>query len=165
MAKSSSTKSWERQPNESAKAYEAFSLYLDMGAGRSLQKVAQELSKSLTLMKRWCKDWNWVERCADYDAEQRRIELEQTKKEVKKMRERQLGTAILLQKKAVQALNELDFEDLSPQMILRFIAAGAKMEQDTHYSQLAESITEDESKTTGTLADFIVQAYEKRGGD
>lgn len=37
--------SWHRQPGESAKAYEAFAFYRDMGPERSLLKVCQSIPK------------------------------------------------------------------------------------------------------------------------
>ena len=62
-------KSWERQPKESAQAFEAFDLYCKMGAGRSLRKVEQKLNKSHTLIARWSSNWNWQKRSRDYDNE------------------------------------------------------------------------------------------------
>lgn len=47
---------WERQPGESAQAYEAFAIYRDMGSNRSLRVVAEQLSKSDTLIKRWSRE-------------------------------------------------------------------------------------------------------------
>ena len=34
---------WDQQPQESSKAFERFAQYRDMGAGRSLRKLAKDL--------------------------------------------------------------------------------------------------------------------------
>jgi hypothetical protein len=53
---------FEQQPNESAKAFAAFSLYLSMGAQRSLREVARKLGKSLTVVGRWSSKYDWPAR-------------------------------------------------------------------------------------------------------
>lgn len=53
---------FEQQPKESDKAFEAFNLYLNLGASRSLEVVGQKLGKSKTLMERWSRQHNWVAR-------------------------------------------------------------------------------------------------------
>ena len=53
---------FEQQPRESAKAYAAFSLYLSLGAERSLASVAQKLAKSEQLLKRWSSKFDWSNR-------------------------------------------------------------------------------------------------------
>lgn len=60
--------SWDRKKHESARAYQAFIVYREMGAERSYTRVAQELRKSRTLIQRWGVAWTWVERVADWDA-------------------------------------------------------------------------------------------------
>lgn len=59
---------WERQENESARAFEAFVLYRDMGAARSLAKVGQVLGKSTALMERWSVAQSWVDRVKALEA-------------------------------------------------------------------------------------------------
>ena len=59
----------DRQPKETAKAFEAFRCYLEMGPGRSLAKVGEALGKSKTLMDRWSSRWNWAERVREYEGE------------------------------------------------------------------------------------------------
>ena len=59
---------WERQENESARAYEAFSLYRDMGAERSLVKVGHSLGKSRALIERWSSQHDWVDRVKALEA-------------------------------------------------------------------------------------------------
>lgn len=163
MAKrSESVKSWERQPKESAQAYEAFDLYLKMGTERSCRKVAQELSKSDTIIRRWSSAWSWQKRVRDHDTELARIEFAEAQKAVKKMRERQIQTAMLLQKKAVKALDKLKAETLTPQEILRFISEGAKLEtanRAAEAQQVAEAAGEGQA---ASLADTIIAAYQRR---
>lgn len=136
MAKwSKSEKPWERQPKESAQAFEAFDLYCKMGADRSLRKVERQLNKSHALIGRWSSIWNWQERSRDYDNELKRQEIEEQRRSVKKMQERQIQTAMLMQKKAVQALDKLQIDDLTPKDILRFISEGAKLERQIRYDR------------------------------
>ena len=50
---------FEQQPRESAKAFAAFSLYLSLGAERSLAAVGQKLGKSVGLIERWSAKFYW----------------------------------------------------------------------------------------------------------
>lgn len=167
MAKwSANENSWERQPKESLKAYEAFYLYLQMGSERSLRKVEAELEKSHALISRWSATWNWKKRSEDYDRELRRQEFNTRKAEIKKMQARQIQTAVLLQKKGVEALKDLDADSLGAKDakdILRFIIEGAKMERELY----ADAETETRKETTDNgdstnLASTIISAYKKR---
>jgi hypothetical protein len=56
-----------RLPNETGKAYAARQAYILMGAGRSLDKVSRECTKSLPLLKRWSARYGWVEHARRYD--------------------------------------------------------------------------------------------------
>lgn len=58
----------ERQPKETTPAFEAFRCYLEMGPSRSLHRVAQALSKSDTLIKRWSSQWKWVQRVREFES-------------------------------------------------------------------------------------------------
>jgi tRNA A37 threonylcarbamoyltransferase TsaD len=53
---------WDKQANESAKAYQRFAQYRDIGAGRSLRKLAKDLELSpSTLAEISTKhEWRWV---------------------------------------------------------------------------------------------------------
>ena len=130
MARNSiAEKPWERQKGESPQAFEAFSLYLKMGEKRGLLRVAKELSKSGTIIKRWSSAWNWQERIRAYENDLRRQEMEADRKDRKAMRERQIKTAMLMQKKAVEALDKIKPEELTPRAILEYIKAGAELER------------------------------------
>lgn len=61
-------KLWEQQSNESAKAYDAFRLYSEMGSDRSLEKVAKVCKKSVTLINRWSAEYLWGIRARAFDS-------------------------------------------------------------------------------------------------
>ena len=59
----------ERYDTESAQAYEAACAYFGMGADRSITAVTQKLHKSYTIIGRWSRLHNWVDRAKQYDAQ------------------------------------------------------------------------------------------------
>ena len=75
---------WDRQPGESKPAFEAFLVYARLPYSRrddegrpirrSLQLAADDLGKSLSLLKGWSSDWRWGERVEAYDHAQRLAE-------------------------------------------------------------------------------------------
>jgi hypothetical protein len=67
---------FEQRPNESAKAFAAFSLYLSLGNDRSLDAVAQKLGRCKALMERWSKRHRWVERTDAYVRHLAKVEAE-----------------------------------------------------------------------------------------
>lgn len=148
MAKNArSENSWERQPGESAKAFEAFELYCELGEERSIRKVAQQLLKSQPLMSRWSSQWKWVSRARDYDNEKKRQELQAEKKAYRTMRERQLGIAIQFQKKAFDALQKLPIEAMTPKDIKEFMKLGAEIERANINISALEQSREDSDDT------------------
>ncbi len=65
------TQSWQRQPTESAKAFNAFKTYRDMGASRSLEKVREKLARTAGYdrqLQEWSSQHGWVARAVAYDA-------------------------------------------------------------------------------------------------
>ena len=67
---------FEQQPKESAKAFAAFSLYLNMGSERSLAEVAQKLHKSVTMLGRWSAKFDWPARVQAHAAHLAGVERE-----------------------------------------------------------------------------------------
>jgi hypothetical protein len=66
--------SFEQQPRESAKAFAAFREYLELGPERSLDMVAQKLSKSATVIKRWSAKYDWQMRIRAHAAHLAEVE-------------------------------------------------------------------------------------------
>jgi hypothetical protein len=59
---------FEQRADESPQAFAAFAVYRDMHADRSVDHVAQKLGKSHTIIGRWSKRHEWVDRARSYDA-------------------------------------------------------------------------------------------------
>lgn len=55
-------------PEWSPERKEAFAMYRDMGAERSVRGAAQRLGKDASLIARWSSEDGWVMRCAAWDA-------------------------------------------------------------------------------------------------
>jgi hypothetical protein len=67
---------FEQQARESDKAFAAFSVYLSLGAERSLAKAARKLGRSKVLMEKWSSKFDWPARVAAYGAHMALVERE-----------------------------------------------------------------------------------------
>jgi hypothetical protein len=103
---------WERQPTDTDKSFEAFCIYRDMGASRSLRDVARKLDKSLTIIGRWSTDHNWQERISKYQ-EYRNAVTATVKQEIRAEIEADaIGDYQVIRKaiqKRVEALQSIDY--------------------------------------------------------
>lgn len=163
MPKRSDTKPWEQQQGESAKAFEAFKVYLDMGSDRSIRAVGEKLSKSSTLMARWSSTHGWVERVAAYDADLRRQAHDQAVKSARKMSERHIKLALQLQETAIKALSKMKPEDLDPKNLIAFVREATKLERENR-TDIVQATDPNKGEAAGqsSLADVITQAWERR---
>lgn len=124
---------WERQNEETPKAYAAFCVYRDMGPERTQEKVSAELGKSETLISRWSAKYGWVDRVTAWDDEQERLARVAAQKEqlkaIKDMRKRHadLGQAILI--KAAKALQRIPEDEIKAGDISRMVDTGSKLER------------------------------------
>lgn len=127
---------WGRLPGETAKAFNAFTVYRGLPPHeRSLRRAVEHLygsviSSKLRQFQNWSSKNRWVVRVQawdDYqDAQSRQAEIEA----LKAMRERHAREALLIQQKGLEALKEIDTTSLSPALMLRFITEGARLEHD-----------------------------------
>ena len=133
--KTSGEELWGRLAGESSVAYEAFLLYRNMShepgekKKRRLASVAEKLGKSLKLIERWSRTWDWVERARAYDNELQRISMEETRAAIRKMLKDHMTMAKALQKKAMTALLRLDDQSLTARNILDYLVQGIEIER------------------------------------
>ena len=85
---------WEQQGDESEKAYGAFVRYRNMGRGvRTLDQVAGELEKTMTVIGRWNSAWSWRIRVMEWDRAEDRRKVEVDWEDLEKMSKRHAGQA------------------------------------------------------------------------
>ena len=138
---------WERQKGESEQAYEAFSIYRDLGLQRSNAKVCERLSKSRQLISRWKSRYNWDERAREYDNDLARKAHAEAVKDLKDMTGRHIKMAVQLQTKALEALKGLKPEEMTPKDIKEFIKMATELERLNRMSAAStdDVMVEDES--------------------
>lgn len=155
---------WERQPSDTEKSWEAFQVYRDMGRSRSLRNVAQKLAKSEQLIKRWSSEHGWVERCESYDAdqdEQRKERLEQRRLEVE---ERSLNwyarVAAGIEKKLTD-YERTEWAGVAPTLIADMVAVMQKATDEGRRAVgLPHRITENKTEVTGKDGGPIALTWE-----
>lgn len=74
----SEARAWEKLPQETAKAYKAFQVYLSLvdhanpaqqtRSVRRTGEVMQYNPKSISLLEKWSSKYDWIQRAASYDA-------------------------------------------------------------------------------------------------
>ncbi len=111
---------WDRQPGESYPAFEAFQTYL---THRSYCKVAEELTKSTTLIKRWAKKHRWRERADAWDSEISRQAMERASEDFAAMVERQINIGRMLQSRAANAIQRMEMTNLPPKFLSALVEA------------------------------------------
>lgn len=131
MARTSRANPWDRQTGESAPAWEAFVTYRDMGPARSLTKVAQELSKSDALMKRWSAEHAWVIRAAGWDAEKDRVWQVELRAAQRSAAKRSIDLGEAMKKVAAQSLAAIatSGDTLKAGELARLLEVATRIEQ------------------------------------
>lgn len=121
---------FEQQPKESAKAFEAFSVYLNMGPERSLAAVGQKMGKSKSLLERWSAKFDWPGRVQAQAAYLAVVEREATE-------------AVARGKSAVWVKRQQEVREREWEMHEKCIAAAKRglaafMEREKVYANLAD---------------------------
>jgi hypothetical protein len=123
---------WERRDSEPAKDYAVFRVYRDLPAlARKLTSVPELAGCSETHVRNLARRWDWQERVDAWDDECHRTEDRERLEAIRQMHQlhRAAGRSTLT--KALQALQLLRPEQMSPGVIARMIELGARLERNT----------------------------------
>lgn len=123
--------SWERQPDETSRQYEAFCLYRDMGPERSILKVAREWSSGghTSKLKEWSSKHHWVDRASAYDEHIDEIRRGRNEEAIIEMSARHADYSIQLQEKAMEALKLINPDELKPNELIKWLDIAVKIER------------------------------------
>ena len=131
-------KAWDKQPEETGRAYNAFLAYRNMGVLRSLQKAAgifynveniSENSGKVRGFYKWSSKYNWVARCEAYDIEQGNLFQIEQREAIREMNIRQASYGLTMQKKGITRLLDMDVKELTPDQAARLTKTGVEIER------------------------------------
>ena len=148
------TPPWERQTGEGDKAWEAFVIYRDLGADRSLRLVAQRLGRSPGYLEELSRTKGWTERVAAWDAELDRQARKAQVAEITKMRKNHAAIAVSMLAKAAKALQSLPAEDLKAVDVSRMVEVASKLERLAR-GDVSEIVEEREGEATPTVTFYM----------
>ena len=123
---------WERQKNESSKAYAAFCVYRDLGPERSLDKALSEANKKPTNRRhwsRWMEKYRWYERAQAYDDYIERKKRKEKEKAILEMADRHVKLSKAFQQRLAQRLQQIDPSELSPSDMAKWLDVATKLER------------------------------------
>src|ERR1035437_8698167 len=125
---------WDKLPEESQKAFDAFVRYRD-AERRSFKFVADQLNCSPQNIFQWSSRFDWKGRCDSFDVEQDRVQRAELSRSRVRMRERHLRLSLAMQGVAAVALNEWQQRisqklplDLAPEQIALLVKAAVELE-------------------------------------
>ena len=123
------SKPWHMQPGESAKAYQAFQAYVDMGAERSLERLGQMLDKSRTHLGVWSARFDWQARVRAFDEAATAKASDRALEDAAAVRARQAQHARAIQLRAMPKIASMDPGDMSMSEATRAWQVGAEAER------------------------------------
>ena len=106
---------WERQPDESIKAYAAFEHYLlTPQVERTARGTGKAIGKYWSQICRWSSKYDWVKRARAYDTNETRKRRARVENEIEKMHERQANHAVIGQVASMNTLKQYVRTDTNP---------------------------------------------------
>ena len=144
-------KLWERQPNESAEAFECFavfrSLYMPGHKRPTVNMVAEKVNKGFAAVTHHSRNWRWAVRLDAYIAELDRNRLAEEEESRREMLRRHIQTAIDVQKKATDALEHIDANELNAKEVIQFIDTAIKIERQARMDATAGTMQDSNEST------------------
>lgn len=150
---------WDCQPGETAKAYQAFVIYRDLGPDRTVQRTANELAKNYTTVNAWSRKWEWAARAAAWDSMPGRMMMEAYQERVARIADQHDRIATKLLAKLEKNVDLLP-EGADPSM--RFSTAMGAARQS---HQFATDLSKPEDQAKSAITEAIENLISKLAGE
>ena len=117
------------RPDETAKAYQAFEIYRDLGPDRSLERAGAALAKSRQALDIWARRHDWQARVRAFDEYVASRAADKAVETAASIRARQAKHAQAMQLRAMQKFAVAGPEDMSVAEATRAFQVGAEVER------------------------------------
>lgn len=146
----------DRPQGETSVAFEAFKVYLHMGADRTTRAVAEQVGKADSLIRRWSSTFDWPARAAAYDSYLLNASVDGEADQLAQVRNKHLSVAERLLDHLAESMSMWKpGHDPSIRWTQAFTAA-AKVQQT------ALTLRETTNKGEEEVMERILAAFEKR---
>jgi hypothetical protein len=120
---------WEQQPGENPRDYGLFCMYRDHGRIRTVAQIAGMSPLQFSTVARISRLKRWVERAGLWDAEQDRLTAIRLQDLREEMAKRHAKAAQGVMKKALERLETLNVNDISPHALVLMLDTAARIER------------------------------------
>lgn len=131
------TSPWDRRPGESARAYQWFRRYRDLGPLRSFDALAGEEVRRTTLTE-WSRRHDWRDRAEAWDVETHRADDARRLESIRTMHDQHQRAGRAVFRKALAALSAAPAEEIPTYVAARLLELGARLERDTLLTSVEE---------------------------
>ncbi len=137
------TRPWDILDAESSLAFDRFCSYRELGPNRSIARAVKHLGKAPVYIRQleiWSSKHDWVSRARSYDAHVRRESEPGTLDAIRQMRVDHVLAAIRFQTKALDALDAIKPEEMTPGEAIKFFEAAARLRERSN--NLADQVVD-----------------------
>lgn len=132
--------SWDQREDETARVFQAFVQFRELGPRRSLRDAAQRFyhpddenasasASQVNRLQQWSAKYQWVRRANEYDVFLSEQQTEARLKAIEQMNDRQALFGTRLQYMAFEKLQAANLADLPTAEALRWLVEGARIER------------------------------------
>lgn len=148
---------------ESTRHREAFDLYFNLGAARTIERLRSELEStagkapSIRTLYEWSRRFNWQYRLETLERKAREAMDESRVIAIQDMNERQAREGLLLQQKGALRLAEISADDMNARDAIRAVTEGSRLERLAlgEVTERTESTISDDSILGGMSDDEL----------